>query len=44
MVKVGTTLEYWQDKNWISETHPYGWMHWYCDFIMEKEVKMMKDK
>ena len=32
-VKVGTTLEFWEDKNWISEYNPYGWMHWYCDFF-----------
>lgn len=31
-VKVGTTLEYWEEKKWINETHPYGWMQWYCDF------------
>tara|TARA_B110000305_G_scaffold173709_1_gene192032 strand:+ start:4380 stop:4928 length:549 start_codon:yes stop_codon:yes gene_type:complete len=31
-VKVGTTLEFWEDKNWISEYNPYGWMQWYCDF------------
>lgn len=35
-VKVGTTLEYWESKNWISELHPYGWVHWYCDFFMGK--------
>ena len=31
-VKVGTTLEYWEEKKWINETHPYGWVQWYCDF------------
>ena len=31
-VKVGQTLEAWEDKNWISEYHPYGWIHWYCCF------------
>ena len=35
-VKVGTTLEFWQDKGWIKEFHPYGWVHWYCDFYMGK--------
>ena len=49
-VKVGTTLEYWQDKNWISETHPYGWMQWYCDFYNgerseddERQIKRWKN-
>jgi hypothetical protein len=32
-VKVGTTLEYWEDKNWITKLHPYGWVQWYCDFF-----------
>ena len=31
-VKVGTTLEFWQDKNWIREQDPYGWFQWYCRF------------
>ena len=31
--KVGTTLEFWEDKNWISKYHPYGWVEWYCDFF-----------
>lgn len=35
-VKVGTTLEFWEDKHWISEHHPYGWVHWYCDFFEGK--------
>jgi hypothetical protein len=35
-VKVGTTLEYWESKNWISELHPYGWVQWYCDFFIGK--------
>ncbi len=31
-VKVGTTLEFWEDKNWIIKEQPYGWVEWYCDF------------
>ena len=38
-VKVGTTLEFWEEKGWISETHPYGWVHWYCDFYSGKRCK-----
>ncbi len=33
-VKVGTSLEFWESKNWIVKTHPYGWVDWYCDFFM----------
>jgi len=35
-VEVGTTLEFWEDKGWITKYHPYGWFHWYCDFYMGK--------
>ena len=35
-VKVGTTLSFWESKGWIKEQHPYGWVHWYCDFFMGK--------
>lgn len=31
-VKVGTTLEFWEHKNWITKWNPYGWVHWYFDF------------
>lgn len=30
--KVGTSLEFWEGKNWITKYNPYGWVHWYCDF------------
>lgn len=33
-VKVGTSLDFWEGKNWITKYHPYGWVHWYCDFCM----------
>ena len=35
-VKVGQTLEAWEEKNWITEEHPYGWVQWYCDFFSGK--------
>ena len=35
-VKVGTTLEFWEEKDWITKHHPYGWVQWYCDFYMGK--------
>lgn len=38
-VKVGTTLEYWQEKKWIKKNHPYGWVHWYCDFYIGKRCE-----
>ena len=31
-VKVGTTLEFWEDKGWITKHDPYGWVQWYCNF------------
>jgi len=35
-VKVGTTLEFWEYKEWINKHHPYGWVQWYCDFYSGK--------
>jgi hypothetical protein len=35
-VKVGSTLEYWEESGWIEKSHPYGWVQWYCDFFMGK--------
>ena len=34
--KVGTTLQFWEDKNWITKYNPYGWIQWYCDFYNGK--------
>ena len=33
-VRVGTSLDFWEDKGWIKASHPYGWVQWYCDFYM----------
>ena len=38
-VKVGTTLEFWEEKKWIKATHPYGWVQWYCDFYKGERSK-----
>ena len=35
-VKVGTSLEFWESKQWITKYHPYGWVQWYCDFYQGK--------
>ena len=35
-VKVGTSLEFWESKQWINPKQPYGWVHWYCDFYNGK--------
>lgn len=37
-VKVGTTLEFWESKKWITKYNPYGWVHWYCDFFMGRRT------
>ena len=38
-VKVGSTLEAWEESNWITKYHPYGWVQWYCDFYNGKRCK-----
>ena len=49
-VRVGSSLQFWEDKGWIKSTHPYGWVEWYCDFYMgnrcdddERQIKRWKN-
>ena len=28
-VEVGTSLKFWESKEWIKEIDPYGWFQWY---------------
>ena len=27
--KCGTSLRFWEERGWISEIDPYGWLQWY---------------
>ena len=35
-VKVGSTLQFWESKGWITKYHPYGFVEWFCDFYSGK--------
>ena len=48
-VRVGTSLKFWEDNNWITEYDPYGWIEWYCNFYNgrrtpddERQIKRWK--
>ena len=28
-VKCGTSLRFWENKDWFKEIDPYGWFQWY---------------
>jgi hypothetical protein len=32
-VKVGTTLEEWENAGWITKQDPYGFVQWYMEFF-----------
>ena len=38
-VKVGTTLRFWENKKWIKEQDPYGWVEWYANFYDGRRSK-----
>ena len=38
-VKSGTSLEFWEKKEWIVEQDPYGWVQWYCRFYNGRRNK-----
>ena len=31
-VKCGTSLRFWENKDWINKIDPYGWFQWYFRF------------
>jgi hypothetical protein len=33
-VSCGSSLEEWENRNWINKFQPYGWVNWYCDFYL----------
>ncbi len=37
-VKTGTTLEFWESKNWIKSPDYRGWFAWYCLFFYGRRI------
>jgi len=34
--KAGSSLSDWEEKEWIMEQDPYGWVQWYCRFYNKR--------
>ena len=37
-VNSGSSLEDWEQKDWIKEQDPYGWVQWYCRFYQGRRT------
>ena len=35
-VKCGTSLRFWENKDWINFIDPYGWFQWYFRYSLDK--------
>ena len=38
-VTCGTSLRFWENKDWINETDPCGSFQWYFRYWLGREVK-----
>jgi hypothetical protein len=38
-VRVGTSLEFWEEKDWITKYDPRGWFAWYCNFFYGRRTQ-----
>ena len=41
-VKCGTSLGFWENKDWIIKIDPYGWFQWYFRYWLGRTSKYDK--
>ena len=38
-VKCGTSLRFWEHKEWINKIDPFGWFEWYFRYLLGRSSK-----